>query len=69
MKIDLEDVLDAIAVATDVATGLNGTELPAKGGGNSGEVAAANRALLELADQLGLASALAREEYWKGRRA
>lgn len=65
--IDLSTVLTILAKTGDEADTLDGTRYD-DDGLNSSEKAIVGRRLNRLADDLALASALVRNEYWEGRR-
>lgn len=62
MVVDLSTVAEILEDCAVLTTELNGQTIP-----NGSDVARLNRNLLNLADQLGLAAALVRNEYWQGR--
>lgn len=67
MKIDMNEPRDILADAIEALEALDGIEYDADTGTKRRDVAPINRKLLNLADDLALASALVRNEYWRGR--
>lgn len=71
-SVDMRLPLEILADAIDVARKLDGIEiedttLGKSGSATSRDAARLNRALLNLADQLQLASSLVRNVYWDGK--
>jgi hypothetical protein len=65
--IDLSLLREVLADASKSAEVLDGTVIDDTTLGNKASEAQLNRELLNLADQLQLASALVRNEYWTGK--
>ena len=65
--VDMTLVKEILADALAVVDELHGTDIEDTTLGNRPADAVINRALLNLADQLGLAESLIRNEYWTGK--
>ena len=67
MTVDLALVREVLNDANKALESLDGTVIADTTLGNNPSAAQLNRELLNLADQLQLASALVRNEYWTGK--